>query len=295
MWRVNLASKGENVSAAKAKPRPKVYTPDGCANIAKLIQEGLHREKLSYSQVQLWIERRVDVPEHLSVPQGASLGMLITGKTRTIKVETLRILHCAGLFGDRPLEVIEAIACGMSVEEAELLPGKSISEDLWDQLPAKIKSAPRDVQVATAIAIIESLGSEGDRASSAEPHQPQPSTAAMFFKSPQEAQQRLGSLFRMWHPSGNAVAIAQYYAKTLGVDLISVARIEKLLKGETLLSDIEYGCFCTSKLNLQKEDGDRLTSQELRWFCQTAWGDRGTASEPESPPPSADHQDTLDS
>ena len=63
--------------------------------------------------------------------------MLITGKTKIIKVATLRILHCAGLFGDRPLEVVEAIACGMPVEEADRLPGKAVGEAFWENLPAR--------------------------------------------------------------------------------------------------------------------------------------------------------------
>ncbi|MEM9772869.1 MAG: hypothetical protein AAF889_14985 [Cyanobacteria bacterium P01_D01_bin.73] len=288
------------MTIADAKPRPRVYTPDGCAEIARLIKEGLHREKLSYAQVQLWIERRVDVPDHLSVPQGASLGMLIAGKTRTLKVETLRILHCAGLFGDRPLEVIEAIACGMSVEEAERVPGATLGEEFWEQLPAKVKSAPRNVKIATAIAILESLESEkgdaengtAENSIAESPPQPRSPSEPMFFLSPQDSQQRLAVLFQHWHPNQTPVAIAQYYADTLGVNLITVGRIEQLLAGETLLDEIEYGCLSSSKLDLQQENGDPLTPEELRWFCQATW--KNVTTNPSASSKAIDHQDTAD-
>ncbi|MGD1938349.1 MAG: hypothetical protein ACFCA4_12455 [Cyanophyceae cyanobacterium] len=255
--------------------------------MAKLIQEGLRREDLSYSKVQLWIAERVDVPSHLSVPQGEALGMLITGKTKIIKVATLRILHCAGLFGDRPLEVVEAIACGMPVEEADRLPGKAVGEAFWENLPARIKGAPRDIQVATAIAIIESLDSEGGRA--ANTSQPR-STKPMFFDSAQDAQKRLTELFQHWHAERSPVEVAQYYAQATGVDLLKVDRIELLLKGETLLNEVEYGILTSNRLDLQQENGELLTPEELRWFCETAW-----RKPPGVAQPSATNQDTISS
>ena len=153
---------------------------------------------------------------------------------------------------------------------------------------------------ATGDAILEALGSESAHTSTTEhppsQPQPQPSTVPMFFLSAQEAQQRLSALFQHWHPNQPPPAIAQYYAQTLGIELITVERIEKLLNGKTLLTDIEYGCFCTNKLNLRQENGDRLTPQELRWFCQTAWGDSSSPTTSEPPPSdSQDHPDTSDS
>ena len=110
-----------------ALPPPEEFlylTESGIDEVRKLLVQWKESKGWSVREIAEYLAERLTLPPDMTPPQHSGIGSFLNGRTRIPDINTLRMYWQAGAFGDRPLQVVEAIACGMPVAEAEALPGK---------------------------------------------------------------------------------------------------------------------------------------------------------------------------
>lgn len=246
----------------------------GCDRLAKILDEkvtalGLTGKTFSKN----WLPPRVVFSEGQSPPAPSSYYAFISRSQKCPKIETLRIWHASGIFGDLSLSYIEAIACG----EAPPIGGGNSDDSgvSWDGIISALPYAPPDVALQIAIAALQSIDLAGPPDHSlplpANDHQ---SAATIPVPATKEyAQDLLSRVFKHSFPKMTAQAIAAFLNETYQItkNPLSADRIQGFLDGEALLNSRELGYLGREDFPLHHPDGRRVTEGELMWMSMMRW------------------------
>ncbi|MGD1851882.1 MAG: hypothetical protein ACFCBU_15275 [Cyanophyceae cyanobacterium] len=248
-------------------------------------------EEWSYERIAQAIADCVDLPPELKPPERGSIQAFLKGRSKTLHVNTLRMYWQAGLFGDRPLEGVEAIACGMPVEEADQIPSKMLGDENWWRLLSVIKFAPQEVQIATAIAALHAIQLVGAENTTRTLKQ---SSSSMHFNSKGLAQNFFAELLRFNFQEKTAADICGIYAEEVGEQVMSPERVQVFLDAQALPSDVEFGYFISKRIPLQTGDGIILSPSDLSWFCESTWSPPRRTNTLKAPSPNENPQELGD-